>query len=374
MKLHIVALCLLFVLFISGCGQKSKLYSEFVGEGEDKVEVVVVSGTPHEMGYELGKHLKDKARETLQKYMDAAFREDSNLANPKSLLEAWKTNEPFMDQRFLEEMKGFSEGSGIDLEMLEEAHAIPFISPYACSGVDVWGKASSTGDLYQIRNLDYSTDAGLQDYPIVVVYKPTVGIAHANVTFSGMLSSHTGINAESIVLGEKGQSPASEIPYDLHGKHFTILFRQILYDAKSLSDAENIIENSPLVKRYYLFVGDGKLKEHAAVKYLVSTPDSVKLHKWTDMDSTDVHVPKVYNDLTYYTMNNDSASNFLNRHYGHIGAPEMVQLSKLVAGGGNLVDVVYDATTKEIWVAYATDKEKAAERNYVHIDLKKYFE
>lgn len=374
MKLNVIALFLLFMLFISGCGQKSKLYSEFVGEGEDQIEVIVVSGTPYEMGYELGKHLKDKARQTMQKYMDAALKEGGKLISPEILLQSWKANEPFMDHRFLEEMKGFSEGSGIDLEMLEEAHAIPFIAPYSCSGVDVWGKASASGDLYQIRNLDYSTDAGLQDYPVVVVYKPTEGIAHANITFAGSLGSHTGINAESIVLGEKGESPAREIPYDLNGKHFTILFRQILYDAKTLQDAENMIENSPLIKRYYLFVGDGKLKEHAAVKYLVSTPDSVKLHKWADDDSTDIHVPKVFNDVTYYTMNNDSASNFLNTHYGHIEAPEMVQLSKLVAGGGNLVDVVYDATTKEIWVAYATDTEKAAKRSFVHIDLKKYFD
>ena len=364
---------LLFILFINGYGQKSKIYTEYVGQGDDRIEVIVVSGTPHQMGVELGKHLKDKALQTMQKYLNAAQKEDSKLGSRENLLQAWNANEPYMDKRFIEELKGFSEGSGIDINFLKAAHAIPFVSPYACSGADAWGKATGNGHLYQIRNLDYSTDAGLQDYPVVIVYKPTKGIAHANITFSGMLSSHTGINAQSIVLGEKGESPASEMPFDLKGKHFTILFRELLYDAKSLSDVERIIEGSKLIKRYYLFVGDGKLKTEGAVKYLVSTPDPVRLHKWTDMDKTDNRVPKVYKDITYYTMKNDVASKFLDEHYGHIGAPEMINLSKSVASGGNLVDVIYDATALEIWVAYATNTEPASARKYVHIDLKKYF-
>jgi len=373
MKKITLALSLLMGLYMIGYGQNSKIHSEYVGEGEDQIEVVVVSGTPHQMGFELGKHLKDNAKETLGKYMNAAKEESKGMFGPEQLLQAWKTNEPFMDKRFIEEMEGFSEGSGIDLNLLKEAHIIPLVSPYSCSGVDAWGKATKNGDLYQIRNLDYSIDAGLQSHPVVVVYKPTKGIAHANVTFSGMLSSHTGINAQSIVLGEKGESPAKEMPYDLHGKHFTVLFRSILYDAKNLSDVEKMIEKSTLMKRYYLFVGDGKLKKGAAVKYLVTTPDSVRLHKWTDEDKTDNLVPKVYSDITYSTMNNEVACKFLDENYGHIGAPEMIKLSESVAVKHNLVDVVYDATSQEIWVANATNSQRAADRNYVHIDLKKYF-
>lgn len=357
-------------LIVCGYGHPSKIFTEFVGEGEDKIEVVVVSGTPFEMGFALGKQLKENATETIEKYMNEARKEK---VTPEFLLQAWKTNEPFMDKRFIEEMEGFAQGSGISLDLLKEAHIIPLIAPYSCSGVDAWGKATGNGHLYQIRNLDYAIDAGLQSHPVVVIYKPKNGIAHANVTFSGMLSSHTGINAQSIVLGEKGESPAKEMPYDLHGKHFSIMFRQILYDAKQLSDVENIIEHSPLMKRYYLFVGDGKRKEGAAIKYLVTTPDSIRLHKWTSKDATDTQVPKIYEDITYSTMKNDVATKFMDDNYGRIGAPEMIKLSQSVAVKKNLMDVVYDATALEIWVSYATNTEPASDRQYVHIDLKKYF-
>jgi isopenicillin-N N-acyltransferase like protein len=373
MKMKLVSICLLMGSFIYSYGQKSKIYAEFVGKGEDQIEVIVVSGTPHEMGYELGKHLKGQAFETAKLTLDEAAKKDSTYMSRKNLLLAWKINEPFMDKRFIEELEGFAEGSGIDLNMLKAAHIVPLLAPYSCSGVDAWGKATANGHLFQIRNLDYSLDAGLQNHPIVVVYNPAKGVPHANITFAGMISSHTGINAKSVVLGEKGESPANQAPYDLHGTHFSILFRRILYDAKSLSDAEKIIETTPLLKRYYFFVGDGKLKENAAVKYLVTTPDAVRLHKWTSMDKTDNLVPKVYQDITYSTMNNDVATKYIDENYGHIGAPEMIKLSQSVAVKKNLVDVVYDATSLEIWVANATNSQSAAERAYVHIELKKYF-
>ena len=373
MKRIVIVVSLFLGLFFNGFGQSSKIYSEYVSQGDDRIEIVVVSGTPYEMGFSLGKHLKERAQETIIKMLGAAYKEDSVYLGQKNLLQAWKTNEPFMDKRFIEEMEGFSEGSGIDLNLLKAAHTVPMISPYSCSGVDAWGKATSNGHLFQIRNLDYSINAGLQTYPVVVIYKPKNGVAHANIAFSGMMSSHTGINARSIVLGEIGESSRREAPYNLHGKHFTIMFRQILYDAQKLSDAEDIIENSPLIKRYFFFVGDGKLKEHAAIKYLVSTPDSVRLHKWTDLDKTDNRVPKVYSSIVYKTMKNEVATKFLDQNYGHLGAQEMIKLSQSVAVEKNLVDVVYDATALEIWVANATSKQPASARQYIHIDLKKYF-
>ncbi len=373
MKTTLIPMLFLFVYFLSGCSHQPAIYSEIVGDGEDQIEIVVVEGTPYEMGFLLGKHLKDRARETLSLYLKAAFKEGGTLFVPDSLEKAWKNNLPYIDPRLQEEMEGFSAGAGIELKKLQEAHAIPIIAPYSCSGVSAWGKATSDSCLYQIRNLDYSTQAGLQKYPLVVIYKPDKGIAHANITFAGTLSSHSGINAASIVLGEKGESPSKEFPYNLNGNHFTILFRKLLYDEQNLSDVESVIENTPLIKRYYLFVGDGKRRQERAVKYLVSTPDSVKWHKWTDNDNSDIHVPEVFKNVTYYTIKNDLAAQFIHENYGRLDAEKMIQLSRLIAGKENLVNIIYNATDLEVWISNATGHESASMRKYVHIDLKKYF-
>jgi len=53
----------------------------------------------------------------------------------------------------------------------------------------------------------------------------------------------------------------------------------------------------------------------------------------------------------------------------------MIALSKAVADDHNLMDVVYDATTLEMWVAYANgESERAADRRYVHISMKEFLQ
>jgi len=72
MKSILVGLSLVLCLFVSGYGQKPKIYSEFAGQGEDRIEIIVVSGTPHQMGVELGRHLKNQARQSMEKYLHSA--------------------------------------------------------------------------------------------------------------------------------------------------------------------------------------------------------------------------------------------------------------------------------------------------------------
>jgi len=53
----------------------------------------------------------------------------------------------------------------------------------------------------------------------------------------------------------------------------------------------------------------------------------------------------------------------------------MINLSKAVADDHNLMNVVYDATTLELWVAYANgESERAADREYVHISMKEFLQ
>jgi hypothetical protein len=47
---------------------------------------------------------------------------------------------------------------------------VPVVGTYSCSAVAVWGEATKNHYLYQIRNLDYSGGAHLQDIPTVAVY------------------------------------------------------------------------------------------------------------------------------------------------------------------------------------------------------------
>ncbi len=372
-------LFLFALLMVSGACSTKKDTKPFVGlvdtvgAGKDAVKVVVVKGTPYEMGKQLGTLLADDIRQSLTGFLDAVRNEYGDELNVDWLLKgAWLDNSPYIDERIIQEMEGMAEGSGMSLEEIQMAHMVPVVSPYACSGVVTWGPATADGHVYQLRNLDYTMDAGLQDHPVVVVYLPDEGTPHANVTFAGYIASHTGMSANHLVFGEKGRSKSSEYPYNVKGVHFSFLFRQMMYDASSLDDILGTLQKEKLIKRYCLYFADGN-GEGAGAKVAVNAPDDPPLTIWHDNDPTDPMAPDIFSGVVYHTMEDDDAAGYIKTNYGKFDADKMIGLSKLVADeGSNLMDVVYDATTLDLWVAFANGNEDAALQKYVHIDLKEY--
>ncbi len=368
-----ILLITVLTLTLFSCGGEKKKFDGYLttaGSGTDQFRIAVVKGTPYEMGYQLGTLLKDEINTTLSTFLMAAQHESPEAFSNEALDKAWEINSPYIDDRVKEEMKGLSDATGIDIKDIQRSHMVPVVGTYSCSGAVVWGKASATGHTYQLRNLDFSKDAGLQDHPLVVVYVPDKGATQVNVSFAGYIASHTGMNANHLVFGEIGESPRSEFPYNIKGAHFSFLFRKMMYDATSLDDIIHTIKTTPLIKRYFLFFSDGRLGSEGGVKVLVSTPDSVKYHIWRDNDSTDIDAPNVLPNVVYHTMNNPVAFKMLKEYYGKFDAKKMIELSRAVADeDGNLMDVVYDATTLEMWVAYANGMEDASKQGYVYISL-----
>ena len=380
MKISKWILLVFLALIVAGsCSKDEKApftgIVDTVGTGTDRIKVVVVKGTPYEMGKQLGTLLAGDIKASLDGFLNAVREEYGGEVDVDWLLKgAWMDNSPYIDERVLKEMEGLAEGSGVPLEDIQMAHMVPVVSPYACSGAVIWGDATADGHTYQIRNLDFTMDAGLQDHPVVVVYIPEKGTSHANITFAGYIASHTGISANHLVFGEKGRSKSSEFPYNIKGKHFSFLFRQMMYDASSLEDILSTLKAEPLIKRYCLYFADGN-GAGAGAKVAVNAPDEEKITVWRDNDASDPVAPDVFPRVVYHTMDDEAAAAYIRQYRGSFDADKMAGLSKLVAdAGSNLMDVVYDATTLEVWVAYANGTEDAALQKYVHIDLKKYME
>lgn len=368
-------LIILFYLFSCNKTEKFEGIVTTAGTGTDEIKVAVVKGTPYEMGSQLGRLLRDEIDSCLSDFLSYAQEEAPEFYSNEQLDLAWETNSPYIDSRVIEEMKGMAESSGIALTLLQRAHMIPVISSYACSGVAVWGEGTKNNHTYHIRNLDFTMGAGLQDHALTVVYIPDNGTPHVNVTFAGYIGSHTGMNANHVVFGEKGESPMSEYPYNINGTHFSFLFRSLMYDAKSLDDVLNTIKNTTLIKRYYLFFSDGNKESMGGAKVLVSSPDSVKFTIWKDNDPSDKLAPNILPNSIYYTMDNQAAFKILKKYKGSFDEKSMIELSCAVASsGGNLLNVVYDATTLEMWIAYANGPEDASKQSYVHINMNNYIE
>jgi len=358
-------------------GQKRFLYPKMgnkqgqqtnIGAGETRVPVVVVSGTPYEMGHQLGVLMGDQMHAFVPVAM-AGICQELHMSID-DLREVWARTSAYTDDRLEQELVGLADGADMPLHLLQAMHAVPLMMPYSCSSIAAWGQATEDGHLYQTRNLDWSLEVGAHNFPMIVVYQPSHGTAHVIPTFAGMIGAHTGMNMRGIVLSEMGDAPAREMPYQVHAPHFTTFFRTLLYDADSLSAALHIFKEQPLTKRYHYVFGDGQ-SEKRAVKIRAHSPEArpQQIKIWHDNDPTDEFAPNVLPCVVY---NDEGRGAFpiLKTKYGKLNGPQLVDLANHIPiKGGNVMNIVYDATALKLWISYAKDDQEAYKRPYGFLDL-----
>jgi hypothetical protein len=339
-----------------------------VGEGDSKFPLAVVRGTPYEMGVQLGNLFAEEIRT----FVPAALQgiQQELKADNQILQEVWSRSSAYADDRVEQELAGLADGSGVPLSTLQALHAVPLLMPYSCSSIAAWGEATVDGHLYQTRNLDWSMEVGAHEFPMIVLYIPDKGIPHIVPSFAGMIGAHTGLNVKGLALSEMGDASGKEAPYQVHAPHFTVYFRTMLYDGDSLSKALEIFKEQPATKRYHFVFGDGQ-SELRAVKVRAHSPEPAnkQLIIWKDADPTDEFAPNVLSCVVY---NDEGRGAFptLQKERGKIDSQKLIDLAnKIPIKGGNVENVVYDATALKLWVSYAKSGKEAYERPYTFIDL-----
>lgn len=337
--------------------------------GTARVPVAVVRGTPHQMGWHLGRLMRDEIQQ-LTPAVVAGFKKELNVSD-ELLDQAWATTAGHTDARVLQQLAGLAEGSGVPVRLLQHVHCLPLLMPYSCSSIAAWGDATADGHLYQTRNLDWSLEAGAHEFPVVVVYLPGKGHAHVTPSFAGFIGAHCGMNTAGVVLSEIGDAPAKEMPYDLHAPHFTTWFRTLLYDAGTLSEALNLFQQVPPTKRYHFVFGDGR-SEKRAVKIRADSGGGrahPQVNVWKDQDPTDELSPQVLAGVVYHDEGR-GAFPTLNTERGRLNGEKLIALANQIPiKGGNVMNVVFDATALRLWVSYAGGNLEAYQRPYVFLDL-----
>ena len=340
-----------------------------IGGDDHRFPVVVVRGTPYEMGWHLGRLVRDEMAEFVPRAV-AGVSQQLGISE-ETLVEVWTRSAAHGDDRVEQELIGLADSSGVPLRTLQALHALPLLMPYSCSSIAVWGEATEDGGLYQTRNLDWSLEVGAHNFPVIVVYIPDDGVPHVVPTFAGMIGAHTGMNARGIALSEMGDAGRKEAPYEVHAPHFTVFFRSMLYDAQSLSGALEIFKSQRHTKRYHYVFGDGG-EEMRAVKVLAHTPEPADswLKIWKDNDATDEFAPNVLRCVVY---NDEGRGAFptLQKEHGKMNAEKLIALANQIPiKGGNVENVVYDATGLRMWVSYAKGATEAYLRPYAMLDLR----
>jgi len=110
-----------------------------------------------------------------------------------------------------------------------------------CSFFSAWGDRTKDGHLLGSRNLDWSSNTGINRVKLLTVYKPDNGYSYLTIGYAGFIGALAGISSKGLIVGEVGSNNVLE---RLKGEPWVIKFREIMEKASNLNEATQFIINN----------------------------------------------------------------------------------------------------------------------------------
>jgi hypothetical protein len=340
---------------------------ETLGDPPSPITVLYLWGSPYERGLAHGRLCATQVKQLTERMALGACL--ALRCTPDKLDAAWQQMAPFVPQRYQDEMRGLADGAGVSLRYVRWAHAIPDLSEFHCTFFAAWGRATRTGHLQQIRALDYATEAGLQQFPALIVERTDAGQVFVNVGWLGFLGCGSGMNASHIAVSEIGES-FGEGHETLAGEPMPFVLRDVLENARTLDEGVGIIRRAHRTSSYLYCVGDGKLP---AARALRTARDFCEVYSPTDYPGQRL------DNVVYWSMGceadkqwNHRVHDVLQAHWGQIDHRTGTRDVMRELGTGDLHAIAYDATALKLWVANASPGPQvvpAYNRRFVPFDL-----
>ena len=354
---------------------------EYIGDDDNRITVLYVTGTPYEMGYEHGVLLAAQVRDTIKDVQVGAgkllpkilrnskaisTRDKDQIVN-EFLDRAWKMMARYAPKEDLEEMEGLAAGSGIPLDVIHRMHALPDVGETSCSGLVAKGGATQDGHVYQLRILDYGANFNLQRRPLITVYQPTTGNgnAYATIGWIGFVGAVSGVNAKGVALSEMGfGNPPGET---LAGTPMPFMLKNVLRYADTAEDGAAIIRATRRTNSYVYFLGD---KHNDPVGMVTSAQRCLAYHANEREElQVDGHAMPQFHDIVYGGHYEEKQEGLVRDMQGKIDVSGIQALAKQIAMKSNLQTVIYDLTADRIWVANRKENVRASDRPYVEFSL-----
>ena len=390
------------VFLISGCGtivkvailntQKAKAmlgprdhdytvsregHVEYIGDADNRITVLYVSGTPYEMGYQHGKLLGIEVRATIddviagaEKFMPAFITKNLSLAEKSVIIntildKAWKRMEPYTPIEDLEEMRGLADGSGVNLAVIHRMHAIPDLGETSCSALIAKDSATANHHIYQLRILDYGANFKLWKRPCIIVYRPTNGNAFVNISWVGFVGVVSGMNQKGVAVSEIGyKNPPGET---LAGEPMPFLLKNVLRYADTAEQGGAIIRAAPRTNSYIYFLGDSSGNAIG----LVTSAQNFKSYRANENQiiyADKKQLPQ-FQDVIYAGHYSADQAKIIEAVHGSISVDVIQEMARKISMKSNLHTVIYDLTDHKIWVANRKENTRASDRPYVEFSL-----
>jgi hypothetical protein len=236
--------------------------------------VLVMKGTPKEMGFQHGRLLSKKIVHMMKEgYMAKAvygrgYTRDYVMAQSERM-------EKNFPAAITQELKGMVEGlksAGIEdlgyedirlgVTQAEILH-FPPNAPPSCSNFAVWGKWTTDGRLLHGRNLDWSITGGAQQDAAILVWRPKGGTPFMMVGWAGGVGSVSGMNAKGMTLGEM-TLPSPDATFD--GMPLFLQMRLMLQNTGTIDEAVKFFQDCKRTSGWNFIIGDGNRPDGRALE------------------------------------------------------------------------------------------------------------
>jgi hypothetical protein len=226
--------------------------------------VAHVYGSAFEMGEAAGSLLKAQLQDTIRGFFQFVVEnidefvghwppvlqdliDDLGVAGIDAALELTAlATEPFTPAHFTQEMQGWARGAGISFDEFRRIQMFPELIKAACSMVGAWASASASGDLIQLRALDWTTSSPFQKHPLLMVYHPSANNSNdfAVLTWPGLMGGvGTTVNSASLATCEKVWLAYNGTSARF-GEPWNFVLRDVAQFASTNAEAVNRIKNA----------------------------------------------------------------------------------------------------------------------------------
>lgn len=332
-------------------------------ELHDETRVLLLKGTPEEMGEQHGKLMKKQVSDLVRRVLYGVG-VGSSFAKGR-----WFFGEiesctarigKFIDPRYLREMDALAAASGHAAQEVRLANFFPEL--FHCSGFALTGDATAGGRIFHGRILDYMKGIGLERNAVVIVHQPDEGHAWVNIGYAGLVGSVTAMNEQHISIGEMGGR--GEGNWD--GKPMAQLLREIMEKAATLEEAVEIMRKGPRTCEYYYVIADGKTKQAVGIK---ATPEIFEVVKPGEAHpQLETPVPG-----TVLLSAGDRYTELVRRVQAGLGKFDAESARNLmtrpVCMNSNIHSVLFAPDTLDFWVANADGENVASHTRYTKYNL-----
>lgn len=333
-------------------------------ERVDGTQVLFLEGTPEEMGEQHGTLMRRQVRDLVNRVLygvgvGSSFEKGRWFFG--EIEQCQMRIGRFMDERYLREMDSIALAAGLEKEEVRLANFFPEL--FHCSGFALLGSSTTGGRIYHGRILDYMKGVGLEPNAVVIIHRPEVGHAWANVGYAGFVGSVTAMNERHISIGEMGGR--GEGQWD--GKPMAQLVREVMEKASTLEEAVAIFRDSPRTCEYYYVIADGRSGRAVGI---AATPERFEL---VEPGTAHAQLPHPVTDTVLLSAG-DRYEELVKRvkaGHGRFDADSARELmTRPVCMKSNIHSVLFAPDTLDFWVANSDGEQPASHCRYTHYNLR----